>query len=63
MPNSVLSYGRVSPKMEEYDSHRSPDSVLMDMVAHLQLEVEKFSGETSWEQYRQMFDAIVRSNG
>ena len=67
----------------------------MDMVAHLQLEVEalkfvqlgpstlamktlpvqskpvaftstkvpKFSGVTSWDQYRQVFDAIVRSNG
>ena len=67
----------------------------MDMVAHLQLEVEalkfvqsappamarrslpvlsksvaftatkvpKFNGGTSWDQYRQVFDAIVRSNG
>ena len=23
----------------------------------------KFSGVTSWDQYRQVFDAIVRSNG
>ena len=69
--------------------------VLMDMVAHLQLEVEalksvqagpakltkktlpvqskpvaftstkvpKFGGATSWGQYRQVFDTIVRSNG
>ena len=25
--------------------------------------VPKFSGVTSWDQYRQVFDAIVRSNG
>ena len=26
-------------------------------------EVPKFSGSTGWDQYRQVFDAIVRSNG
>ena len=25
--------------------------------------VPKFAGVTSWEQYRQVFDAIVQSNG
>ena len=25
--------------------------------------VPKFAGVTSWEQYRQVFDAIARSNG
>ena len=25
--------------------------------------VPRFAGVTSWEQYRQVFDAIVRSNG
>ena len=87
MSNSVPSYRRLSPKTEGHDSHRSPEADLMDMVAHLQLEVEalkfvqsappvlskpgaftstkvpKFSGETSWDQYRQVLDAIIRSNG
>ena len=32
-------------------------------VAFTSTKVPKFSGETSWDQYRQVFDAIVRSNG
>ena len=95
MPNSALSYGRLSPRTEEYDSHRSPEAELIDMVAHLQLEIEtlmfeqsapsalakktrptlskptaftstkvpKFNGDSSWDQYHQVFDAIVRSIG
>ena len=27
------------------------------------MKVPEFSGVTSWDQYRQMFDAIVHSNG
>ena len=77
------------------DSTQTPEAVLMDTVAHLQLEVEamklgppvhqtlgrptssvqskqvvfthtkvpRFAGVTSWEQYRQVFDAIAQSNG
>ena len=71
----------------------SPENVLVDTVAHLQLDlndmrarylwtpgfrdtlpkprqvpytstkVPRFEGTTSWEQYRQVFDAIVLSNG
>ena len=32
-------------------------------VVFTSTKVPKFSGETSWDQYRQVFDAIVRSNG
>ena len=32
-------------------------------VAFTSTKVTKFSGETSWDQYHQVFDAIVRSNG
>ena len=32
-------------------------------VAFTSTKVPKFSGVTSWIQYRQVFDAIVRSNG
>ena len=76
------------------DPTRSPETQLMDTVAHLQLDVEalrfgqlgqtlgrqtspvrskpvvftstkvpKFAGVTSWKQYRQVFEAIARSNG
>ena len=38
VPNSVPSYERLSPKMEEYDSHKSLEAELMGTVAHLQLE-------------------------
>ena len=37
--------------------------VLSKPVACTSTKVPKFSGETSWDQYRQVFDAIVRSNG
>ena len=92
MPTSTPGCDR--PRAEVYDSPRSPVAVLMDTVAHLQLEVEalksvqagpstvasktlpvrskpvefmstkvpKFGGVTSWDQYRKVFDAIVRSN-
>ena len=42
---------------------RSLEADLMDTVAHLQLEVPEFSGVTSWDQYQQVLDAIVQSNG
>ena len=32
-------------------------------VAFASSKVPKFSGATSWDQYRQVFDAIVQSNG
>ena len=32
-------------------------------VAFTSTKVTKFSGVTNWDQYRQVFDAIVRSNG
>ena len=32
-------------------------------VAFTSTKVPKFSGVTSWDQYRQVFDAIVRLNG
>ena len=32
-------------------------------VAFTSTKVPRFNGTTSWEQYRQVFDAIVRSNG
>ena len=32
-------------------------------VAFASTKVPKFSGATSWDQYRQVFDAIVQSNG
>ena len=32
-------------------------------VAFTTTKVPQFGGTTSWEQYRQVFDAIVRSNG
>ena len=32
-------------------------------AAYTTTKVPKFSGATSWDQYRQVFDAIVRSNG
>ena len=32
-------------------------------AAFTSTKVPKFSGVTSWDQYRQLFDAIVRSNG
>ena len=32
-------------------------------MAFTSTKVPKFSGETSWDQYRQVFDASVRSNG
>ena len=32
-------------------------------VAFTSTKVPKFSGMTSWDQYRQVFDAIVQSNG
>ena len=32
-------------------------------AAFTSTKVPKFSGVTSWDQYRQVFDAIVRSNG
>ena len=32
-------------------------------VAFTSTKVPRFDGTTSWEQYRQVFDAIVRSNG
>ena len=87
--------GGLPSRVKGYDPVRSPAAILMDTVAHLQLEVEalkceqlgqltltrqispvrsklavltstkvpKFSGVTSWDQYRQVFDAIVWSNG
>ena len=77
------------------DPIRTPENVLIDTVAHLQMEVEamncgppghqtldrptspirmkpvvftytmmpKFAGVTTWEQHRQVFDAIAQSNG
>ena len=42
------------------DDAWSPGNVLVDMVARMQ---PRFGGTTSWEQYRQVFDAIVLSNG
>ena len=38
-------------------------SVLSKPVAFTSTKVPKCSGGTSWDQYRQVFDAIVRSNG
>ena len=32
-------------------------------VTHTSTKVPRFEGTTSWEQYRQVFDAIVLSNG
>ena len=32
-------------------------------VVFTSTKVPKFGGETRWDQYRQVFDAIVRSNG
>ena len=32
-------------------------------AAFMSTKVPRFDGTTSWEQYRQVFDAIVRSNG
>ena len=40
MPNLVPGYDRLPPRAEVYDSIRSPETNLMDTVAHLQLEVE-----------------------
>ena len=40
MPNSVPGCDKLPPRAEVYDLIRSPDSDLMDTVAHLQLEVE-----------------------
>ena len=33
------------------------------MVMFTSTKVPRFAGVTSWEQYRQVFDAIARSNG
>ena len=95
MPDSMPGYDSLPPRAEVYDSIRSPETDLMDMVVNLQLEVQalkfvqsgpstldmktlpvqskpvactstkvhKFSGATSWDQYRQVCDASVRSNG
>ena len=38
--------------------HVQPDRGYADVT-----KVPKFAGETSWEHYRQVFDAIVQSNG
>ena len=38
-------------------------STLSKLVAFTSTKVPKFSGETSWDQYHHVFDAIVRSNG
>ena len=40
MPNSMPGYDRLLPRAEVYDSIRSPETDLMDTVAHLPLEVE-----------------------
>ena len=32
-------------------------------AAFMSTKVPRFDGTTSWEQYRQVFDAVVRSNG
>ena len=82
---------RLQGRSDSSDPIRTPENVLMDPVARLQLEVEamkcgppghqtldrptspvrtttstrvpKFAGVTSWEQYRQVFDAIAQSIG
>ena len=86
---------RLLSRSDSSDPITTPENVLMDTVARLQLEVEamkcgmpghqtldrptspvrtkpvvftstslpKFNGVTSWEQYRQVFDAIAQSNG
>ena len=32
-------------------------------AAHMTTKVQRFDGTTSWEQYHQVFEAIMRSNG
>ena len=86
---------RLPGRSDSSDPITTHKNVLMDTVAHLQLEVEamkcgppghptldrptspvrtkpvvftstrlpRFAEVTSWEQYRQMFDAIAQSNG
>ena len=46
-PNSVSSYVRLSPRTEEFDSHRSQEAELIDTVDHLQLEIEALTFEQS----------------
>ena len=97
-----MDYPKLSDRISGVDyrvgvivSIRTPENVLMDTVACLQLEVEamkcgtpghqtldrptspvrrkpvvftstrvpKFTGVTSWEHYRQVFDTIAQSNG
>ena len=43
----------------------SPVDMLMDTVSRMQKDLAMllFDGTTSWEQYHQVFEAIVRSNG
>ena len=37
----LVSHDKMPPRAEGYDSIRSPEADLLDMVAHLQLEVEE----------------------
>ena len=41
MPNSVPGYDKLPPRAAVYDLIRSPESDVIDTVAHLQLEVEE----------------------
>ena len=48
---------------EENHLLRTPAIPQVVQVAFTTTKVPRFDGTTSWEQYRQVFDAIVRSNG
>ena len=47
----------------EIEALKFVQPALSKPVAFTSTNVPKFSGETSWDQYRQVFDAIVWSNG
>ena len=40
LPNSMPGYNGLPPRAKVHDSFRSPETDLMDMVAHLQLKVD-----------------------
>ena len=72
-PDAALmdTVARLQLDMEEIGAgsrcHRTPGGRASPghprQVAFTSTKVPKFAGVTSWEQYRQVFDAIVRSNG
>ena len=55
----ALKFGQLGPST----SDRQVSPVRRKPVAFTSTKVPKFGGVTSWDQYRQVFDTIVQSNG